>query len=335
MQKKSTLLSRWGALGLSLWILLSTVTLAPVLLADHGPGTTGGGLTTQSAETSKKGQLSGSYKVDFTEFENLSSSDISRKARKVGGRDPEFDALHWSLLQTFILVYGLYDIFEISAAIGFYRGDDFREGHLHGTEVEVENLGDISGLTDLWINGKYRIVKGPNGSLAGYAGIKLPVGRDDVRGNGEDTRLEPSVQPGSGAFDFLFGMAYSVWLAQQVSLDTSAQYIARTSNDSFKVGDRIDVGIAAVYRLMEDIAQFPQVSLIGEINLRHLFRSESRRDRINNSGGTALFLSPGIRVGITESVAWTLMPQIPVIQDLNDEQQETLIKIMSAISVIF
>ena len=45
----------------------------------------------------------------------------------------------------------------------------------------------------------------------------------------------------------------------------------RTEANQFRLGDRIDAGLAFAYRLVEDIQRFPQVSLFAEANVRHLF----------------------------------------------------------------
>ena len=113
------------------------------------------------------------------------------------------------------------------------------------------------------------------------------------------------------------------------------QYTLRTENDEFKLGDRIDYGVATNFHLMEDPDQFPRVNLIGELNLRHIFKEEYRNNRKTNSGGTTLFVSPGIRVGFSERFSWTTSPQLPALQELNDEQQETLFRLVSAVMVNF
>ena len=55
--------------------------------ADHGPGTSGGGASTQSGETLKRGKFSIELRTDYTEFENLLSGEIAAKAAKAGGFD--------------------------------------------------------------------------------------------------------------------------------------------------------------------------------------------------------------------------------------------------------
>lgn len=307
---------------------------ASFLRADHGPGTTGGS-STQSGETLKPGAIAFGVRWDYTHFENLTSSQIAHRAEQVGGEHAHFDALRWNLLTTFELSYGVLEDLQLSLSTGLYRGDDVREGHVEETgEVETHDHGDVVGWTDLWVSGKYRFLKGPYGQAAALAGVKLPTGRDDVRG-AEDEKLEPTLQPGSGAFDFLAGAAYSVWLVERLSLDASTSYTFRTEDDDFKVGDRIDGGFAVTYRLTQDVKSFPQVAIFVEPSIRHVFKTREDGHLVKNTGGTVLFLTPGVRIGLTEHVSFMLAPQIPLLQLLNSEQQETRIKLLGGLTVTF
>jgi hypothetical protein len=306
------------------------------LFADHGPGTTGGS-TTQSGETMKPGTFSLGFQWDYTQFESLSAADIERRTRKVDADDDiHFDALRWNSLWTVSLAYGVAEDFQLGVSTGWYRGDDQREGTIDDLgNYEFHDQGDVVGMTDLWVTGKYRVLRGPFGHWALYGGVKFPTGRDDVRADGETEPLEPSVQPGSGAFDFLGGTAYSVWLTERITLDASAQYTYRTENDDFKIGDRIDAGAVVSFRLTEDVQQYPQVAVFGEISVRHGFKNEEDGHKTVNSGGTVLFLSPGVRASFTQHVSLSVAPQFPVVEDLNDEQQETLFKILTALTFTF
>ena len=328
--------SQRGALALTCAALILgpfTKPFTPSAWADHGPSSSGGALT-QSGRTLDEGQFVLDLSVDLTYFENLNNAAVARRTRKVEDDHPHFEALDWSVLQMFGLTYGIFDSFQLAAEIGFYRGNDFREGELEDGDVEIEQIGDIQGVTDLWLTGKWEAVKGPCGDLAPYVGVKIPTGRDDVPGHG-GVPLEPSVQPGTGAFDFLFGSGYTFPVNARLDLHGSGQYILRTEADEFKVGDRIDGGIAAVFRIVDDLASFPQVNLIAEVNVRHVFKEENRSNIVTNSGGTVLFLSPGIQLGLNKKVSFVVVPQFPVVQALNDEQQKTAFKVFAALSVMF
>src|SRR5262245_35767648 len=218
------------------------------LRANHGPGTSGGGSSTVSGETLKPGQIDLSLRVDYTKFENISRAGAERTALRSG----EFDALDDATITTVGISYGLIGDIQLSAAIGYYWGRNFVDAESEdGIEAESATA-DPEGLTDLSLSAKWRIIKGAPGNVALIGGVIAPTGRDDVRlSNGE--LLEPSSQPGTGAWAFQAGIAYSRFLTSRVTIDASGIYTFRTEHDGFEVGDRADLGVALAYRLTESI----------------------------------------------------------------------------------
>ncbi len=308
------------------------------LRRDHGPGTSGGGLLTRSAETLAPNAVTASLRLDYTQFERLSSSDIRSKTFKVYGDHAHFDAVRWTLLETITLAVGAMEDLELSISFGYYRANDLREGHIHGDgSYGFHEFGDISGSTDTWIEAKGRLFKGPEGQFAILGGIKLPFGDDDEIGE-DGTRnapLEASLQPGSGAFDAMVGVAYSRWLSEQATLDASATFTVRTEEDDYKIGNMFLFGVAAAYRLTEDAQAYPRTTVFLELIVRHLLPNLEDGVQVENSGGTAVFAGPGVRVGFSERVSADLSVQVPVVQDLYDEQQETDFKVSTGITVSF
>lgn len=295
---------------------------AETALANHGPGTSGGGSSTASGETLKANAWELSTRLDFTEFEHIDRD----QAERIALRSEEFDAIRRSVIASASVAYGITDDLQAGAQIGYYWGSDFIDAESEDGIDSESGTGDPSGLTDLWITAKYRFLKGQPGNLAVFGGVKLPTGDDDERlDNGE--LLEPSSQPGSGAFDFQLGLAYSRYLTSHITFDTSAAYTFRTEHDDFKVGDRFDAGAALAYRLTDSVQDFPNWSAFGEILVVHLEKDRDESERNPNSGGTTLYLSPGFRVRFNPHASLTVAPAFPVLQDLNGEQVETRFKI--------
>ena len=172
--------------------VLSTADLAH---ADHGPGTSGGGASTQSGETMKPGKFSVELRTDYTEFDHLSSGQIAVKATKAG----EFDLLDRSFVSTIGISYGVVENFQIGLTLGYYNAVKARSAEYDSGTGDTEiNTFDPDGLTDLWLTGKYRFYRGPLGNIAVFGGVKFPTGKDDVK-NSAGERLEPSATAGSGA----------------------------------------------------------------------------------------------------------------------------------------
>lgn len=313
---------------------LSVAALAVVplreLLANHGPGTSGGGSSTASGETLKAGAWDLSLRVDETEFEDVDRQEAAQRAQTSG----DFDALRRSFLTTMSLAYGVTEDLQVGASLGYYRGSDFfaAEQDAFGN-VDVADA-DPHGITDLWLQGKYRFVHNEFGSLAVLAGFKLPTGNDDQRlSSGE--KLEPSSQPGTGAFDGQAGLAWSRYLTPNLTADTSAVYTLRGEHAGFTVGDRFDAGFALAYRLTDAITAFPNWSLFGEANVVWLGKDDDHGTKNENSGGTTLYLTPGVRVRFNPTAALTLAPSFPVAQSLHGEQVETRFKVAATLSFGF
>jgi hypothetical protein len=299
-------------------------------MAHHGPGTSGGGSSTISGETLKRGSWELDLREDYTSFERFSRDEAESHASRAG----EFDALDQSFVTSLTLSYGVTDDFQLAATTGYYYASNFVNAEL-GPADEIESgTADPAGLLDLWLSVKYRVMQGQPGNLALVGGIKLPIGRDDVRlDNGE--RLEPSSQPGSGAWDFQGGLAYSRFLTSRWTIDASVLYTFRTTNDDFKVGDRFDGGMALAYRITEDIGRFPQWSVFGELNSVWVQKDHPGEGSNPNTGGVTVFVTVGGRVRFSPRVALTLAPALPVYQDLNGDQAKTQFKAAATLSFSF
>lgn len=326
------------------FILILAVTAVPsVSLANHGPGTSGGGANTQSGETLKEGQFVLSVDQIYTNYENLSQDNLEAHAVRSGG----FDALSDAFLTSLTVSYGVTNDFQIDTGLGWYSGRDFVQVHPPGGEVEKGGDGEggaeeeagvgranPEGLTDLMVRARYRVMKGQPGHLSVIAGAVLPTGRSDVFLSSGD-RLEPSSQPGTGRQSALGGLAYSRFLAPRVTLDASWLYTRRFERDSFRVGSRSDTGIAVAYRLNDSVASGPQFAPFLELTHQYIGRDrESGSDNLN-SGGNTLFVTPGVRLGVSKDLGIVIAPSFPVAQDLNGEQLETDFRLTTSVFARF
>jgi hypothetical protein len=302
---------------------------AATTFANHGPGTSGGASSTVAGETLRQGKFDLTLREDYTQFEDISRAEAERRAL----RSEEFDALDRSYLTSLSLAYGVLDDLQLGATIGYYAGDNFVDAEVEDGEAESSSA-DPTGFTDLTLNVKYRFLRGWPGNVSVIGGVILPTGKDDVTlGNGES--LEPSSQPGTGAFGYQVGLAYSRFLTSRITTDASAVYTIRTPHDGFEVGDRVDLGVALAYRITQNIRNYPNWSVFSEINGVWLGKDEDDGEKNPNSGGWTVYLTPGARVRFTENLALTVAPSFPILQELNGEQVESRFKLAVALSFSF
>ena len=301
--------------------------LARAALFNHGPGTSGAGTSVLSGETLRGGTWDLTLRTDWTQFESISRAEAEQTALV----HDEFDAIESALIESLTLSYGLTDDLQVGATIGYYWGQDFIDAEGDGLGGVESATADPEGLTDLWLDAKWRFARGPSGHFALVGGIKLPTGVDDEQlSNGEE--LEPSSQPGSGAVDYQLGLAWSRYLTSHVTLDASGLYTLRTEHDDFQVGDRFDAGLALGYRLTDDVKSFPNFGVSGELNAVWIGKDEESGVENDNSGGTTLYAALGARVRFDQTLALTIAPALPIVQDLNGEQAGTSFKLTAALS---
>ncbi len=276
----------------------------------------------------KQGRFALSLRTDLTEYEDISREEAEDQAIESG----EFDAIERSLVETVTLEYGLTDDVELGLETGYYLGTGFIDAEEDGLGGAESATADPEGFTDLWIRGKWRMMRGASGHLAVLGGLKLPTGTNDEKlSNGEE--LEPSSQPGTGAVDWQAGLAYSRYLTPRVTLDTSGIYSLRGTHEDFTVGDRADLGVAFAYRLTEDVKAPNNWSVFGELLGVWIGKDEGDGETNENSGGTTVYLSGGFRDRLSDHAALSLAPAIPVVQTLNGEQAETDWKLAFTLSL--
>jgi len=302
---------------LPIHIIIFFLSTPSIVLANHGPGTSGGGSSTQSAQTLKAGSFTFSVDEIYTNYESINQE----QAEEIALTAEEFDAISDAFLTKLNFAYGVSDNLQLEASIGWYSGRNFIDAELEqedSGEFETESsVADPEGLTDLQVRAKYRVYNGESGHLSVISGLVFPVGNDnELLSEGEV--LEPSSQPGSGTFSIQGGLAYSRFLTPRLVFNASSLFTYRFERSDFKIGERFDNGMTFAYK----IAQVPDVSLFAEIS--HLYIGQDQEDGEDNvnSGGHTLFLSPGLRVNITDAIGFSISPSFPVLQDLSGEQVE-------------
>ncbi len=285
----------------------------------------------QSGEVVKRGAWSFELRSDYTAFKIPSDADIAAKAAAAS----EIDVLGHSLLQNASFSFGLAENLQLSMSIGYYTaigGGTLSVDKDSGGLVRSTN--EPKGLTDLWINGKWGFYKGPAGRIALYGGMKIPTGKKDVRdSNGEPVDFAST--PGSGAADFTAGFGYSTYLSPQLTLDVSAGHTFRGTYHDYRLGDRTEAGVAFGWRFTGNIRAFPQSAAFLELNYRRNGNVQILGRRDGNSGGNAVFLSPGFRFGFSPGASFSLAAQLPLSQSPNGAQIETKLKAVASLSLSF
>ena len=177
-----------------------------------------------------------------------------------------------------------------------------------------------TGFGDLTVFGRYTVHQKdqPGGTfrVAPFFGVKAPSGEDDE--TDALGRLPPSVQLGSGSWDPFVGV---VATRQTLRYQVDSQFSYRANNEAndFEAGDVIRLDGSLQYRLRpRELTSGVPGFLYGVIEANLIHRDKNRVSGSNdpNSGGTTLFLTPGVQY-ITKRWIVEGAVQIPVSQDLN------------------
>ncbi len=189
-----------------------------------------------------------------------------------------------------------------------------------------------SGFGDMRLLGKYRFwKKGAEAAL--LAGIKFPTGRTDER-QASSEKFEAEQQAGTGSWDGEFGLAVSRSFKNRISVASSFQYFLKTEGgQGHEAGDvfRTSVGIS---RSLRDFGKYPNVSAVLELNNEWALKDRSRTQRrVFDSGGTSIFLAPGINASFNPHVSLFAAIPVPIYQNLGGEHEELRLEVLAGIAL--
>lgn len=349
--------------------LTGSALLAAVPAFAHHPGSPGntggsGPINTISATTLPQGMTVVSVIYETISLDPLSDETLAHSAEHA--HEEGHGHVHVHSLQSIVspslnIAYGLTSDMTVSLRLPYVVRTDIREGHFDEAEHEgeVEVHGDSRGIGDLSTLLQWRFFEGKaTGTEAALlAGIKAPTGDTSEDDDGE--RLDAEFQPGSGSWDGMIGLA----LTQRVkrwSFDGSMLYIiAGEGTQNTDLGDRLHYGLAVSYRLttfqgggaMFNGAGSHQhgssahhathsetgglaLDLVLELNGEWQDKQESDGEVDENSGGHALYVSPGLRLAQDTWSAFASVG-IPVVNELNGLQAESDWRLTTGVSLGF
>jgi hypothetical protein len=163
-------------------------------------------------------------------------------------------------------------------------------------------------------------------ALSLIVGVKLPTGRTGVR-NSDGEKAELTLQPGNGAWDGIVGLSvvknFSVQTVRRetalapVFVTALGRFPVGTGKFGYRPGGETFLNIGLAYPL------FRRVDFLGQLNFHY-----KDRDDIGHAPGVEqadtgreeLFLSPGIRYRLTDSMAIYALVQFTLYRRVNGIQ---------------
>jgi hypothetical protein len=305
-----------------------------------------GGIVTISPETLGVGRMSAGVNFTMQDFDPFSDTYLETVS------DAGIEDVHSTgsiQLPSISLAYGVTDRLEFSFTLPYVVRKGIREAeHHHGEdhhddgdddgdpdeeEGGINMLGKSAGFGDLLAFAKVRLTpRNESGFMASaLGGLRMPTGntkeRDDF-GN----LFETEFQPGTGAWSPMIGLSVAQnW--GSYTLSSSALYtVTGTGSQETNLGDSLAYGVALAYRMGRGSHAHADASsahghsgwdlileLVGEWQ-----EMEKIKDELNeHSGGTLLFVAPGLRYNAASGWAGYASVGIPVLEHLNGIQNKT------------
>lgn len=198
---------------------------------------------------------------------------------------------------------------------------DRSHDHIHNHRgTPIPESWNFSEPGDVRVTGRYQTSFEDSGRLSlGHAGViaglKLPTGKTDVANDDGDI-AERSLQPGTGTTDLLLGAYFrQAFAASRASW--FAQFGAQlplNSKDEYKPGSQWLVDVGTRWEATERLGVLLQLNAVWK------GRDDGAEAEPEDSGGRAIFVSPGITYAVTQGVSLYGFIQLPVYQYVNGLQ---------------
>jgi len=323
---------------------VAIVTCAQLAQASHIQTTTlGSGRTasirTDAATPLKDGEWSAGMNFEYADSDQLSESQLLEL--RAADHEASLHSIESIRTLNLELSYGLTADLTIGLHIPYVVRDNIIEaGHHEEEELElamapralvlqplaeqhldgIEALGKSAGLGDISVYGLWRIYQNRDNdtNIGLLGGVRVPTGADDkVADTGE--RFEAEFQPGSGSWDPFAGAAWGRRVGPFDLAASTLYTLATEGSQDTDLGDQWTYNAAAGYQLGS--VDGTDWSLVLELNGGWRDREEVAGLTDANSGGSWLFISPGVSIS---GPRWSVYASFgyPIDDELHGDQDD-------------
>ncbi|MCI0554459.1 MAG: hypothetical protein L0287_26220 [Anaerolineae bacterium] len=232
----------------------------------------------------------------------------------------------------------------VSNRLGFALDVPFiarQHSHIHHHQGEdIWEYWNFKGFGDVLASAQFAVLL-PESDFEPYlsvqAGLKLPSGVTNIK-NADGDEAEVTIQPGSGSTDFVLGFNYRQTItsiptlsgdfsALPISAGATYQANGKGSYD-WRFGNTLLAHIGTEYQFST------HASLLLQINGRKQEYSDvgTTREPGENTGGTWVYVSPGLKLDLSDAISAYGYVQLPVYQNVNGIQQTSAFNLQFGIS---
>jgi len=172
-----------------------------------------------------------------------------------------------------------------------------------------------SGFGDVRLGTRRALLARPKNLLVGALAVKAPTGAYKLS-DSEGRSNEPSVQPGTGSWDWLASVYYEhEWMPRELGFFLSAAYRLNGESDlEYRVGDEAQAAFGVQARTGT------KAVWIGQIDARRACRDRYLGETVPSTGSTFVNFTPGVRLESDKGSAVYLFVAVPIFQDVNEAQ---------------
>ena len=177
-----------------------------------------------------------------------------------------------------------------------------------------------SNLGDMKVVGRYQGFTAKH-NLGVILGVKLATGSYTENGTSTDPAnpgpvpIDRGLQPGTGTTDVIVGAYFNDAINKNLGYFTQATYqTALYATDDYRPGNSLNATVGLRYQGFDIVA--PQIQL----NLREIQRDSGAMADTVSTGGTLLYISPGLVAAATDRVSLYTFVQVPIYQYVNGVQ---------------
>jgi hypothetical protein len=210
---------------------------------------------------------------------------------------------------------------SLSAALPFVnRTHEHIHNHMGVPHYQRWNY---NGVGDLEATALRQISSGPDAAYFVSVGVKAPTGVTEVEEVDGD-QPEPSARPGAGSWGVLAGIG-AEWRVRGPRLPGGEDLPVRANlygEWSGRGTDRYRVGTEVTAHLGTEVPVHRSASVLLQTNLRIRAKDDvgNFHAEEGNTGGTAVYLTPGLRVSAGTRTSFYSLIQLPVYQRVNGIQ---------------
>jgi hypothetical protein len=315
-------------------LLVSTATIySNAVLADHGSIGFGIGtaspIITQTGITLPKGKIATGLITQFSAFDDVSAGKlIGTSSGALGESGSDIHSTKTLTVPQVFAAIGVTDDLTLGTRFSYVRRDDVLTAHEFGDEFHDQ--GNPDGFGGASFFGQYRIFRSEDdlNHLSVVVGLKTPIGATRQRDKAGEL-FEVHSQPSGGSWNPSAGLNFTRAMGK-ASFDSSVLYTVATSGArSTDLGDIFEYNFALSYAFSGQardalFSSSNQSQWTGILELNGAWQDHIHVHGVKdpNSGGSLVYISPGIRYSGGSNWNTALSIGTPIIKATNGYQTD-------------